>query len=156
MLSGSMPVAAVISPAVKEVILGAMRVVTSADKAYRLLRSAGYEFTREFIRWAWKEVGQADYWKTVLHTWGNDRRPPAYWSVEKTSETGKGYQMIIEYTTQDWVTGEIETRYASKIYDKIVPFAEVRDDLAGDLELYGETYGFSVIDIRPGGIAHLV
>lgn len=146
----------VLTDAVKSVILDTMRVVTSADKAYAYLRDLGYEWTRAFVREAWRETGKSDYWKTVIETYGTDKTIPKAWTIEKTTREGEGYQYVVNVTVQMHDTGRLEERYYSAIYNRLVPYETAFSDLESDIETYKVVYGFSVVDISPGGVINLV
>lgn len=144
-----------LTEAVKTVILDVMHIVTSADKAYAYLREQGYEWTRAYVREAWRETGKADYWKTVIETYGTDRPAPRAWTIERETKEAGGFMHTVEILTQDWETGELKTRYMSVVGDKIISYDDVVESLEADIDAYGEVFGFSVLEIRPGGIVHM-
>lgn len=145
-----------LTEAIKTVILDVMHVVTSADKAYHYLREQGYEWTRAFVREAWRETGQADYWRTVLETYGTERTVPKAWTVTRETVEAKGFMHTVEIQTQRWEDGRLETRYMSVVSDRLMSYDNVISELEADIDAYGEVFGFSVISVRPGGVINMV
>jgi hypothetical protein len=150
-----MPGVFAITKEVMDVVLDVMRVVTSADKAYAYLREQGYDWTRAFVREAWKETGLKDAWATVAETYGTDRPIPKAWVIEKKGGLEPGYQVNLKFTYQDMTTGEIETKYVSQIYDKVVPYSQAVDDMEDYLEEYEAVFGWVPISLTPGGVFRL-
>jgi len=140
----------------KDIILAAMRVVTSADKAFTWLGGGGYDFTRAIVRDAWKVVGEADQWATVLKTWGEDRTPPKAWTTDYKVKEATGYQQVVKYTFEDIETGEREDRFASVHTDKPLKYTDIYNRIEDDLRVYGVVQGKKLVDMEPGGILRYV
>lgn len=138
-----------------EIIKETMKVVTNADKAYKLLREWGYDYTRDVVRSAWKEVGEKESWKTVLQTWGPERTPPRYWATERKGGIWPGYMQIIEYTYRDIETGNLITEKASVVTDKPEPFSDVFTDLEDDLREYMVVKEGQLVSVKIGGMMKL-
>ena len=144
-----------ITKEVMGVILDVMHVVTSADKAYALLREQGYDWARAFVREAWRETGLKDAWATVAETYGTDRPIPKGWVIEKTGGLEPSYQVNLKFTYQDMETGEIKTKMVSQIYDKVVPYDQAVADVEEYLEEYKVVFGWVPVSLSPGGVFHL-
>jgi hypothetical protein len=144
-----------ITKEVMRVILDTMKVVTSADKAYSFLREQGYEWTRAFVREAWKETGLKDAWATVSKTYGTDRPIPKAWVIERKGGLQPGYQVDLKYTFMDMSTGKTETKYVSQIYDKVVPYDQAISDMQDYVEEYEAVFGWVPISFDPGGVFRL-
>lgn len=129
-----------------------MRYTTSADKAYAMLRQEGYEFTRQEVREKWREVGEKEYWSTVLRTWGTERTPPRYWTVQGTEGMRSEYQMRIEYTMRDVDTGEIKRGMFTLRTDELMSFDEAWDMVRKEASDYALVANSVIVDWQPAGI----
>lgn len=145
----------VILPIAKDLIIGAMKVVTSADKAYRWLREQGYTFTRKVVRESWKIVGEKDMWSTVSKTYGTDRPIPRPWVIDMESKEAEGLYHRIKVTYQDIETGEYSEKIVSERLEKRTAYDSVYDDLSDDISTYSILEGKRVIDWTPAGIVRL-
>ena len=134
------------------IVKEAMTVVTSADKAYKLIRGWGYEYSRDLVRTAWKEIGEKESWRTVLQTWGPDRTPSRAWAPERKGGTRPGYMQIIEYTYRDLITDEIKTEVCSVVSDDPKPFREVIDELEESLREYMAVFQGQLMRVQIGGM----
>lgn len=133
----------------KEAVHKAMRLVTSADKAYHYLRNLGYEFTRREVRIAWKEVGQSEYWSTVLETWGVDRPVPSHWIVESPRLKSATYEIVYNVRFMDVDTGEEYVRKIGYLTDERLTFAEGWEQIEGIREKYQFVYNSVVLEWSP-------
>jgi len=135
---------------IREWIKEAMHHVTSADTAYHWLREQGLPYTRAEVRAAWREVGEKEYWATVLDTWGWERKPHRAWIVEGPSGMRTEYQALVRY---DIITpeGVYETRYATVNLHKLESFENVLEKIIDDIDDYVEAEGAKLVRIAPGG-----
>lgn len=133
----------------RDLILEAMRAVTSADRAYRYLLDLGYEFTRSAIREAWKEVGYQDGWSTVLQTWGVERTPPKAWAIPGPKGMTSKYQMVVEMECYDIDNKRDVILYASVKSDKMIPFSKVIDEIEGTERYTPQKLGYIVKRMTP-------
>ena len=136
----------------EEFIHRAMETVTSADKAYRWLKEQGAYAPRSEVRTVWKTVGEKEHWATVLETWGVERKPPRYWTVETGANLKEDYLYLFKVEVYDVETREYREEYWSRYVDKLMSYADMWDDMSDVVEEYEEVRGQYVIDWRPGGI----
>ena len=136
----------------RELIKEAMLHVTSADAAYRWLREAGYEYTRAEVRKTWREVGESEYWATVLETYGLERTPPHWWLVEGKAGQKEEYLYLFRVTVFDPETLTTETRYVASLSEKLTSYAEKWEEVGEELAASQAARGYVLIDWAPGGI----
>ncbi|MEM0010459.1 MAG: hypothetical protein QXT84_02055 [Candidatus Bathyarchaeia archaeon] len=140
------------SELLKELIRGLMLSVTRADDAYKELLNLGFKVTRAEVRKLWKEVGEKEYWSTVLETYGVEKKPPHWWIMEGHPGQSREYQYIFTLVVQDPETGSTDIKYVSALSDKLTSFQEMWDLIKDDVEAYQALKGYLVYDWVPGGI----
>jgi len=135
----------------------AMRSVTSADRAYALLRAEGLKYTRKEVREAWKTVGEKESWRTVVKTWGYDRPVPKAWRVEGPKGMTSKYQLVVEMKSYNPATDAFETRELSVRSNTLMTPNEALGELSDVATEYAELMGlepisleFSAFKVRPG------
>jgi hypothetical protein len=139
-----------------ELVKKAMEYVTSADKAYHWLQEQGFDITRSIVREVWREVGQKEYWETVINTWGGERPIPRAWVVDIESKEAKGLYQIVKEQWYNPETGKLEDVVHSYKIDQIRAWNEFEDDVY-DLEYdYAQANGYVMIGIWNGGVVNRV
>lgn len=142
--------------AAKNIILGAMRAVTSADKAYHYLKGIGQVFTRAQVREAWKAVGEEDYWATVAETYGVERLLPSAWVVDYPTKTETGYMTVLSEEYESTITGERKTRIVSVRSSRRMSYAEAWTLVEETADLYDYLEDAIRIAWHPSGVFKLV
>jgi hypothetical protein len=137
------------------IVKEAMKIVTSADRAYKLIRDWGYDYSRDLVRTAWRDVGEKESWETVLNTWGPDKTPPRAWAPERKGGTRPGYMQLIKYTYRDINTGELKTEICSEVSDRPKAFGDVIEDLEDDLNEYMGFLQGQLVSVSIGGMIRL-
>lgn len=133
----------------KDAVHKAMRLVTSADKAYHYLRSMGYEFSRREVRDAWKNVGASEYWSTVIETWGVDKPLPSHWVVESPRLKSAPYEIVYNVRFMDVDTGEEFVRRIGFLSDERLTFAEGWEEIEAVREKYQVVYNAIILEWAP-------
>ncbi|MEM1552650.1 MAG: hypothetical protein QXH03_08295 [Candidatus Bathyarchaeia archaeon] len=129
-----------------------MQKVTSADMAYEWLRRQGYEFTRAEVRRVWKEVGEKEYWSTVLETYGIENVPPHWWTMPGKKGQKQEYLYIFEAIVIDPQTLKIETTYVSAYSKRLRSYADLWREMGEDLAASLARRGYVLLSWAPGGI----
>ena len=130
----------------------AMKIVTSADKAYALLRERGYDVRRADVRDTWRAVGQKEYWSTVIETWGIDRKVPKAWETEHNLLRRAQYEYTFSVTMRDRETGAEREQIVGVLSDERMSFASAWTEAEDIIERYKEIFNADVIDFAVFGL----
>lgn len=140
---------------IADVIHRAMGIVTSADKAYQLIRAWGYDVTRATVREGWKQVGMREAWATVHETWaeryGYGRKPPSYWTSPGPSGMRTEYQMLLEVRMISR-EGRESTRYVSYATNELTSWQNVMAEMEETVQTYAEITESRLAGVFIGGI----
>lgn len=131
-----------------QTVLETMKHVTSADKAYRLIKDWGYYATRSVVRSMWKEVGQDTGWSTLLANLPSDKRPHWSWTIETEKKIGRKYRYTIEYDQIDEEGNVVEKGYLSYLQDTLKPLSDIERDIYEDLDLYAAESEYNFVNPR--------
>ncbi len=118
-----------------------MRIVTSADKAYKILHERGLSFTRAEVRSAWREVGTKTSWSRVAATWGLDKKLPRAWIMEGPSGMRSEFQYRYGMLVYNPLTGTEEERFVSRLSQSYVAPAQYMSEAGSELEAYARWEG---------------
>ena len=133
----------------RELVYEAMKVVTSADKAYSYLRARGYDFTRRSIRETWKQVGEETYWSRVIETWGTDKYVPKAWRVESPRLKMADYELVYEVTFYKPEENEFVTRRIARMTNKLETFDEGWEAITDARQKYERLTDAVIVEWRP-------
>lgn len=128
-----------------------MRTVTSADKAYKIVREET-RVTRDVVRRVWNEVARNDHYSTLLKTWGKEKPPPRTWTVPTKRELDKQYQYVFDITIYDLSTKQYIKRQVSNYQDNLVSFQKAWDAFGEDLDYFIDVLGQQITSWQPGFI----
>lgn len=133
----------------RTLVHSAMKLVTSADKAYHYLRNLGHTFTRAEVREMWKEVGREEYWSTVIETWGVDKPIPKQWRVESERLKSADFELVYLVRFMEVDTGEEFERKIGLLTNERLTFEEGWEEMEGLREKYEVLHNAVIMEWSP-------
>jgi len=126
-----------------EYVARAMEMVTSADKAYKILPEVfGVYAPRRAVREAWKTWGEKTAYRAVIRQWPKEKPIPKAWIMERGQKGKAPYLAIGEYTIYDVEGKPVEKGQVSAYFRKKPTLGEM-------LEAFEAYEGQSPI-LKPG------